>query len=103
MGCQKAQGFLERSKREVASLTDANKENRGRNEALALARSMAKVVTGRGKNVTVLDMKKDAPDDDTLASLILGPTGNLKAPTLRIGNTLVVGYSEEAYKQILKG
>ena len=83
------------------SLTDAKKEKRGRAEALALAKSAAKVITGRGKNVSIFDMKKNPPDDDTLASMILGPTGNLKAPTLRIGDTLLVGFNEETYKQVL--
>jgi arsenate reductase-like glutaredoxin family protein len=101
MGCKKAQGFLERTKREIESLTDANKEKRGRAEALALAKSVAQVVVGKGKKVLTIDMKKDPPDDDALAALLLGPTGNLKAPTLRIGNTLLVGFSEEAYKDVL--
>jgi hypothetical protein len=48
-------------------------------------------------------MKKAPPDDDTLAAAILGPTGNLKAPTLRIGKTLLVGFNEEAYRQVLGG
>jgi hypothetical protein len=101
MGCKKAQGFLEHSKQEIGSMSDASKEKRGRAEALALARSVARVVVGKGKKVVMIDMRKDAPDDDTLAKLLLGPTGNLKAPTLRIGDTLLVGYSEEAYKQVL--
>jgi hypothetical protein len=46
-------------------------------------------------------MKKDPPNDDTLAAHILGPTGNLRAPTLRKGRTLLVGFSEQAYRQVL--
>jgi hypothetical protein len=80
---------------------DAAKDRRGRDEALKLARSADRVVVGKGKKVTVFDMKKAPPDDDALAAAILGPTGNLKAPTLRVGKTLVVGFAEEAYKQVL--
>lgn len=47
------------------------------------------------------DMKHAPPDDDTLAAALLGPTGNLKAPTLRKGTTLLVGFTEEAYRQVL--
>jgi hypothetical protein len=57
-------------------------------------------VVGRGKKVVTFDMKKAPPDEATLLAHILGPTGNLKAPTLRKGNTLLVGFSEEAYKQV---
>ena len=85
---------------EVADRTDATRERRGRAEALALAKAAAKVVVGRGKKVVTFDMS-DPPDDDTLAAHLLGPTGNLKAPTLRRGDTLLVGFSEEAYRQLL--
>jgi hypothetical protein len=34
---------------------------------------------------------------------VLGPTGNLRAPALRTGKTLLVGFNEEAYRQILGG
>ena len=80
---------------------DAGKERQGREEAFRLARSVKRVVAGRGKNVVTFDMAKSPPDDETLATFLLGPTGNLKAPTLRIGDTLLVGFNEEAYKQVL--
>ena len=101
MGCKKAQGFLEQANKQIGSITDATKEKRGRAEALALAKSMSKVVVGRGKKVVTIDMKNDPPDDAALAGYLLGPTGNLKAPTLRIGDTLLVGFSEEAYRKAL--
>jgi arsenate reductase-like glutaredoxin family protein len=44
-------------------------------------------------------MRRDPPDDETLLAHLLGPTGNLRAPTLKRGGTLVVGFSEEAYRQ----
>jgi hypothetical protein len=101
MGCQKAQGFLEHVPHTVKETVDARKDSRGRAEALALARSVRRVITGRGRNVVTFDMKKDPPDEDTLAAAVLGPTGNLKAPTLRVGDTLLVGFNEEAYKRVL--
>jgi arsenate reductase-like glutaredoxin family protein len=59
------------------------------------------VIVAKGKKVVTFDMKKDAPDDDTLLAHLLGPTGNLRAPTLRMGKTLLVGFSDEAYKDYL--
>lgn len=103
MGCKKAQGFLESNDLQVKDRTDATKERRGAKEALALAKSVEKVVVGKGKKVLTFDMKKDPPDDETLLRYLLGPTGNLKAPTLRRDKTLLVGFSEEAYRQILGG
>jgi hypothetical protein len=80
---------------------DAGKNRQGRDEALKLAKSVRRVVAGRGKTVVAFDMRNAPPDDDTLAAYLLGPTGNLKAPTLKIGDTLLVGFNEEAYRQVL--
>jgi arsenate reductase-like glutaredoxin family protein len=85
----------------IGELIDAGKHRRGRNEALAIARAAKRVITGRGKTIVVFDMDKLPPDDETLADAILGRTGNLKAPTLKVGDTLLVGFNEEAYKKVL--
>jgi hypothetical protein len=85
----------------VADRADATRERRGRDEVLALARTADRVVVTKGKKVVTFDLKRDPPDDDTLAAHLLGPTGNLRAPTLRRGRTLLVGFSEEAYRQVL--
>ena len=101
MGCKKAQGFLETNAvGPAAEVVNASKQRFGRAEALALARSADRVVAGKGKNVVVFHMKTTPPDDDALAAVLLGPSGNLKAPTLRLGRTLLVGFSEAAYRQV---
>jgi hypothetical protein len=61
-----------------------------------------RVVVARGKKALVFDMA-DPPDDDALAAALLGPTGNLKAPTLRKGDLLLVGFGEVAYQQVFGG
>lgn len=102
VSCKKAHCYIEDQKITPArELVDASKEKKGREQAIELARLADKVIVARGKKVVVLEMKKDPPDDDTLAGLILGPTGNLKAPTIRMGKTLLVGYSDTAYEEIL--
>jgi len=101
MSCKKAQGFLAARDYEVKNQSDAGKERRGPKEALELARSAEKIVVGKGKKVVAFDMKTDPPDDQTLLVHLLGPTGNLRAPTIRRGKTLLVGFSEEAYRQVL--
>ena len=45
-------------------------------------------------------MKKDQPDKAMLKKVMLGPTGNLRAPTLRKGKTLVIGFNEDMYQEI---
>ena len=84
----------------TGTVVDATKDRRGRDEALKLARSVGRVVAARGKKVVVFDMANDPPNDNTLAAHLLGPSGNLKAPTLRMGDTLLVGFGEAAYRQV---
>lgn len=81
-------------------VVDATKDRRGREQALQLALSVERVIAARGKKIVVFDMTNDPPDDETLAAHLLGPSGNLKAPTLRMGATLLVGFGEEAYRQV---
>ena len=46
-------------------------------------------------------MSSDPPDDATLLAHLLGPTGNLRAPTIMKGKTLLVGFSQDAYEHWL--
>ena len=55
----------------------------------------------KGKKVIHLDLRKDKPAKSELLDLLLGPTGNLRAPTVRKGRTLLVGFDEATYKDIL--
>ena len=35
-----------------------------------------------------------------IVAAMLGPTGNLRAPTIRVGKTVVVGFADEVYQEI---
>ena len=67
----------------------------GISDAVALVENADRLVVAKGKRLTELDLNSEPPTDDVVAKLMLGPTGNLRAPTLRVGRTLVVGYNEE--------
>jgi hypothetical protein len=80
---------------------NANKEKLGAEDALALARAASVVIVARGKKTLRFEMKREPPDDDELLSVMLGRSGTLRAPTLRRGKTLVVGYSGASYESLL--
>jgi arsenate reductase-like glutaredoxin family protein len=46
-------------------------------------------------------MRKDKPDNDRIISVMIGPSGNLRAPTLQVGKTLLIGFNEESYAKVL--
>jgi arsenate reductase-like glutaredoxin family protein len=99
MSCKKAQGFLERHAVEVKKVADANKQRQGRAEALT--KTVNVIHVAKGKKIVTIDMN-EAPDDDTLVGHLLGPTGNLRAPTIKKGKTLYVGFNEEAYQSLVQ-
>ena len=74
----------------------AGKNPQGRNEALALARKSKRLVAAKGSKVTELDLTK-RPSDEEILSLMLGPTGNLRAPTMRVGDTLYIGFPKDGF------
>lgn len=53
----------------------------------------------KGEKIRILNPEKDEPSEMLIA--IIGPTGNLRVPTLRIGDRLVVGFHEGVYSQLL--
>ncbi len=81
---------------------DAKKSTLKEKDALALVQEVDEIYASKGKQVVHLDLKKDRPDKAALLGLLLGPTGNLRAPTLRKGRTLLVGFDEAAYAKVLK-
>lgn len=73
----------------------------GEADAWKIAQAASRVIAAKGKRVTRYDMKADAPAKKELLSHMLGPTGNLRAPTIVAGKTVVVGFSDEVYEEVL--
>ena len=80
---------------------DAKKTRLGLKDALAMLKGADVLVAARGKKVERIDLKVETPDKATVERLMLGPTGNLRAPTLRVGRTIVVGFDGETYREVL--
>jgi len=56
------------------------------------------VIVAKGKKVTEFAPAGKAPKD--LLEAMLGTTGNLRAPTVKRGKTVLVGYNEEVYTKV---
>lgn len=101
--CEKAEAWLAKAGVAIGPRVDARKQTIGAAEGLKLVKCVAEVRVAKGTAVTRLDMKKGAPADAELSKLVIGPTGNLRAPSLRHGNTLVVGFNEQLYGEFFGG
>jgi arsenate reductase-like glutaredoxin family protein len=86
---------------DVATRVDAKKNTIGYDEAIRLAREADLIVSAKGKTVKRLDLKKDKPDDAAIAALVIGPSGNLRAPAFFVGKRLMIGFEEESYRDLL--
>ena len=63
----------------------------------ALLAAVDEVVIAKGKAARALPAKEVALDD------LRGPTGNYRAPMLRVGKKLLVGFHPETLEALLRG
>jgi arsenate reductase-like glutaredoxin family protein len=99
--CGKSQAFLEKKKLAIKEQVNAAKIRFEPAAALALVREAGRVIVAKGKKVVAFDMKRNPPDDDTLLAHILGPSGKLRAPVIRRGSTLLIGFAEDEFAKAL--
>ncbi len=82
-------------------MVDATKVRYGAEAALQLLRGIERLIVARGQKVEEMDLRHERPSDDELLRRLLGPTGNLRAPTARIGKVMIVGFHPDAYRRVL--
>lgn len=70
--------------------------------ALRVLRDVDELYVTKGKKVIRVDLRGARPPRAELLALLLGPSGNLRAPTIRRGRTLIVGFDEPTYAAVLK-
>jgi len=89
---------LEASKINVKETVPASRKL-GADDARELLRHASRLIVAKGKQVSEFELGGE-PADAAVAAM-LGPTGNLRAPTLTVGKTVVVGFNEPAYADAL--
>lgn len=101
MTCKKAQEFLAHKKIKVTQIVDAKKIRIGPTQAMELILKAKKLIAFKGKKTCIFDFAKDKPSKEDILKLIIGPSGNLRAPTARMGNTYIVGFSTDDYLTLI--
>lgn len=81
----------------VRETVKANSVKFGKGDLKKLFAGAAGVTVAKGKKSVAVD----PADGAALAELALGPTGNLRAPTVRVGKRWLVGFGEEAWGDLL--
>ncbi len=102
MTCGRTQEFLAKRRVETEELVDARKLKLKLKDAYALLEGMDELVAAKGKKVERVDLRAGRPERATIERLMLGPTGNLRAPTLKVGRRLLIGFDEAIYRAIFR-
>ena len=79
---------------------DAKKKVHGWEKAQELLAGAKTLYAAKGKKMVTVDLLAERPDETTLRGLMLGPTGNLRAPLLVVGDAVMVGFDEETYRRL---
>ena len=70
----------------------------GESEAKDLIRGASRIYVAKGKK---LDEFAGGTAKKEIVEKMLGSTGNLRAPTIRAGKKLLVGFNEDVYEETL--
>ncbi len=64
-----------------------------------MLKDVDEIYAAKGKKSVHVDLRKDKLDQDTIEKFLLGPTGNFRAPAIRRGKTLIIGFNQQAYDE----
>lgn len=85
---------------EIKQQDDAKKQTRDREGTLELLTTAKRVLVSKGKKLLDFDRKAGSESEEEILEHVLGRSGTLRAPTIRRGKTLVVGFHEDAYGEV---
>lgn len=84
----------------VVEAVDARKQKIDAKQAWELISGAAEVTVAKGKKVVAFESV--AGQREAALKQVMGPSGNLRAPTFRIGDRFIVGFHQEMYEAKLK-
>ena len=101
MTCKRTQGFLAAANATVTTTVDAKKNPISARHAFDVLEGVDEIYATKGKKVVHLVLRGTRPTTEEIAALLIGPRGNLRAPTARQGRTLLVGFDEATYRRFI--
>ncbi len=83
------------------TVQSASKEPITAETVLDLLSGVDELLVAKGKQIQRYQLGSERPTDDELITLLLGRSGKLRAPTIRAGRRLLVGYNQEMVSELL--
>lgn len=99
--CAQSHAFFDANEVEIEKIIDCKKETKTGTNAIEVLKNVKELYSVKGKKVNKVNLEEGRPSDEELKKLLLGPTGNLRAPTICVEETVIVGYNPESYEEIL--
>lgn len=87
--------MLDKAKAQIGTARPSKTQPLSDTEARALLREVDQVTLAKGKAARTLPAKEVGLDD------LRGPTGNFRAPMVRVGRRLLVGWHEDSLRELL--
>jgi len=84
---------------EITEAVEARKQKIEGEDAWNILAATDELIVGRGKKFQTFNPKSD--DKEAILKVCLGRTGNLRAPTLKLENRIVVGFNDDMYAQFV--
>ncbi len=69
---------------------------------LALLEGATELRVAKGRKTVRIDLGEGRPPEDHLLELMLGRSGKLRAPALRAGTVIVVGYNGDLLESVFE-
>lgn len=103
MTCTRTQEVLGQDYSQAKEIISANKTKLPIDKAMDLIKGIDQIYSCKQSKVVHLDLKKEQASKEEIAAIILGPTGNLRAPAIKVGKTLIVGFNKETLNELICG
>ncbi len=100
--CDKTSAFLDQHGIPVKTQLDARTTPLVEADALQLVDKANELYVTRGTKVFHFNLKQERPDNETLLGFLIGRSGKLRAPTVQVGKTLIVGFDQSTYEHVLR-
>lgn len=95
--CERTRAVLVESKAPITLERNSRKEPLSDADVAELLGKVSKVIVARGKSTETLKAA------DTTIDHLRGPTGNIRAPILKVGKTLLVGFHADTLRSLMGG
>jgi len=94
--CARATRFLDEKGIEIAERVPASRKLQAE-DCRAVADGASRLIAMKGKQVDEFDLRGNVGEDALGA--MLGPTGNMRAPLIVAGDTILVGFNEAVFER----